>query len=40
MGVFVNTTVKTLLVGVIATHWVYKNGIKFSRGWFPAIADK
>ncbi len=31
---------KTLLVGVSGTHWLYKNGFRFSRGWFPALADK
>jgi hypothetical protein len=40
MGVFVNTTGKTLLVGVTGTHWLYKNGFRFSRGWFTAIASK
>ena len=40
MGVFVNTVSKTLLMGVSGTHWLYKNGFRFSRGWFPAIADK
>ena len=40
MGVFVNAMVKTLPVGVIATHWLYKNGIRFSRGWFPPLASK
>ena len=40
MGVFVNTMMKTLLLGVIGTHWVYKNGFRFSWGWFPAIAYK
>ena len=40
MGVFVNTVTKTLLVGVSGTHWVYKNDFRFSRGWFPAFADK
>ena len=40
MGVFVNTVTKTLLMGVIATHWLYKNGFRFSRGWFPALASK
>ena len=28
MGVFVNTVTKTLLMGIIATHWVYKNGFE------------
>ena len=32
MGVFVNTMGKTLLVGVTGTHWLSKNGLKFSRG--------
>ena len=40
MGVFVNTVAKTLLMGVIATHWLYKNGSRIPREWFPAIADK
>ena len=40
MGVFVNTMVETLLVGVTATHWLYKNGFRFSRGGFPFFASK
>ena len=40
MGVFVNTVTKTLLMGVIATHWLYKNGFRFSRRWFPLFAYK
>ena len=40
MGVFVNTTAKTLLVGVIRTHWLYKNGFRIPRGWFPSLAYK
>ncbi len=40
MGVFVNTMAKTLLMGESATHWVYKNGFRFWRGWFPAIGNK
>ena len=32
MGVFVNTMAKTLLMGVNGTHWLYKNGIRLSRG--------
>ena len=40
MGVFVNTMAKTLLTGGSATLWVYKNGIRFSRGWFAFFAYK
>ena len=40
MGVFVNTVSKTLLVGVSGTHWLYKNGFRFSRRWFPLFAYK
>ena len=40
MGVFVNTMSKTLMMGVSATHWLYKNGFRFPRGWFPAIGNK
>ena len=40
MGVFVNTVTKTLQMGVIATHWLYKNGFRIPRGWFPFFASK
>ena len=40
MGVFVNTVAKTLPVSVIATHWLYKNGSRIPRGWFPFFASK
>ena len=38
MGVFVNTMAKTLLVGVSGTHWLYKNGNKWSYN--IAIRDR
>jgi len=40
MGVFVNTMVKTPMVGVSGTHWVNKNGFRFPRGRFPLFAYK
>ena len=40
MGVFVNTMAETLLVGVTGTHWLSKNGFRFSRGRFPPIGNK
>ena len=40
MGVFVNTMAKTPMMSVIGTHWVYKNGFRFSRGWFTSLAYK
>jgi len=39
-GVFINTTSETILVDVTGTHWLYKNGLSFSRGRFPAPAQK
>ena len=31
---------KTFMMGLSGTHWLYKNGFRFSRRWFPLFAYK
>ena len=31
---------KTFMMGLSGTHWLYKNGFRFSRGWFAALGNK